>query len=318
MKIVALDAYTANPGDLSWRELEALGEVVVYDRTAPSQTVARSIDADAVLTNKVVLDAAVLDQLPKLKYIGVLATGTNVVDLEYARSKGIVVTNIPSYSTESVVQATFAHILNLAFCFVENTSATRAGGWTNCEDFSFTKGKLTELYGKRLGIVGFGTIGRRVAQVAEAFGLDVVAYGPRLTVGTVIGHVQAVTLETLFSTSDIVTLHCPLNNATRGLINEKTLNQMKRGAWLINTGRGPLLDEQAVAAALASSRLGGVGVDVLSTEPPKADNPLLCAPNCFITPHNAWASFEARQRLVKIAVDNLKAFIANRPVNVVN
>ena len=318
MKIVALDAYTANPGDLSWHELESLGEVVVYDRTAPGQIITRSIAADAVLTNKVVLDAAVLKQLPKLKYIGILATGTNVVDLEYARSKGIVVTNIPSYSTESVVQATFAHILNLASCFVENTSATRAGAWTNCEDFSFTKGKLTELYGKRLGIVGFGTIGRRVAQVAGAFGLDVVAYGPRLTVGTVIGHVQAVTLETLFSTSDIVTLHCPLNNATRGLINEKTLNQMKRGAWLINTGRGPLLDEQAVAAALASRRLGGVGVDVLSTEPPKADNPLLSAPNCFITPHNAWASFEARQRLVKIAVDNLKAFIDNRPVNVVN
>ena len=318
MKIVALDAYTANPGDLSWHELESLGEVVVYDRTAPGQIITRSIAADAVLTNKVVLDAAVLEQLPKLKYIGILATGTNVVDLEYARSKGIVVTNIPSYSTESVVQATFAHILNLASCFVENTSATRAGAWTNCEDFSFTKGKLTELYGKRLGIVGFGTIGRRVAQVAGAFGLDVVAYGPRLTVGTVIGHVQAVTLETLFSTSDIVTLHCPLNNATRGLINEKTLNQMKRGAWLINTGRGPLLDEQAVAAALASRRLGGVGVDVLSTEPPKADNPLLSAPNCFITPHNAWASFEARQRLVKIAVDNLKAFIDNRPVNVVN
>ena len=318
MKIVALDAYTANPGDLSWHELESLGEVVVYDRTAPGQIITRSIAADAVLTNKVVLDAAVLEQLPKLKYIGILATGTNVVDLEYARSKGIVVTNIPSYSTESVVQATFAHILNLASCFVENTSATRAGAWTKCEDFSFTKGKLTDLYGKRLGIVGFGTIGRRVAQVAGAFGLDVVAYGPRLTVGTVIGHVQAVTLETLFSTSDIVTLHCPLNNATRGLINEKTLNQMKRGAWLINTGRGPLLDEQAVAAALASRRLGGVGVDVLSTEPPKADNPLLSAPNCFITPHNAWASFEARQRLVKIAVDNLKAFIDNRPVNVVN
>ncbi len=318
MKIVALDAYTANPGDLSWHELESLGEVVVYDRTAPGQIITRSIAADAVLTNKVVLDAAVLKQLPKLKYIGILATGTNVVDLEYARSKGIAVTNIPCYSTESVVQATFAHILNLASCFVENTSATRAGAWTNCEDFSFTKGKLTELYGKRLGIVGFGTIGRRVAQVAGAFGLDVVAYGPRLTVGTVIGHVQAVTLETLFSTSDIVTLHCPLNNATRGLINEKTLNQMKRGAWLINTGRGPLLDEQAVAAALASRRLGGVGVDVLSTEPPKADNPLLSAPNCFITPHNAWASFEARQRLVKIAVDNLKAFIDNRPVNVVN
>ncbi|MGN1064018.1 MAG: D-2-hydroxyacid dehydrogenase [Thermoguttaceae bacterium] len=318
MKIVALDAYTANPGDLSWHELESLGEVVVYDRTAPGQIITRSIAADAVLTNKVVLDAAVLEQLPKLKYIGILATGTNVVDLEYARSKGIAVTNIPSYSTESVVQATFAHILNLASCFVENTSATRAGAWTNCEDFSFTKGKLTELYGKRLGIVGFGTIGRRVAQVAGAFGLDVVAYGPRLTVGTVIGHVQAVTLETLFSTSDIVTLHCPLNNATRGLINENTLNQMKRGAWLINTGRGPLLDEQAVAAALASRRLGGVGVDVLSTEPPKAENPLLCAPNCFITPHNAWASFEARQRLVKIAVDNLKAFIDNRPVNVVN
>jgi glycerate dehydrogenase len=318
MKIVVLDAYTANPGDLSWKALEKLGELTIYDRTPPEQTVVRAFEADAVLTNKVVLDQKVIDALPDLKYIGVTATGTNVVDLSYARSKGIVVTNVPSYSTESVVQATFAHILNLATRLVDNTTATRAGEWVESLDFSFSKGKLTELHGKQLGIVGLGAIGRRVAQVGLAFGMRVVAYGPRLTLGQDDNGVKAVGLDELFTTSDVITLHCPLTESTCQLVNAERLATCKRGVWLVNTGRGPLLDEQAVADALSTGQLGGVGVDVLSTEPPQASNPLLSAPNCFITPHNAWASYEARKRLIQIAADNLEAFIENRALNVVN
>ncbi|MGI6401110.1 MAG: D-2-hydroxyacid dehydrogenase [Thermoguttaceae bacterium] len=318
MKIVVLDAYTANPGDLSWSELQDLGELVLYDRTPANQTVERSQDADAILTNKVIIDADVIDALPKLRYIGVLATGTNVVDLDYARSKGIVVTNIPKYSTESVVQLVFAHMLNLATQLVKNTSATSAGEWVSSPDFSFTKGTLTELHGKRLGIVGLGAIGKRVAQVADALGMDVVAYGPHLSVGGRYGEVEAVSLDQLFASCDVVSLHCPLTEVTRNLVNAERLATAKNGMLLINTGRGPLLNEQDVADALKSGKLGGLGVDVLSTEPPEADNPLLNAPNCYVTPHNAWATREARARLIQIAVDNLKAFVENRSVNVVN
>ena len=318
MKIVVLDAYTTNPGDLSWSALENLGSLTVYDRTSPDQTIARSLEADAVLTNKVVLDKRVIDALPNLKYIGVLATGTNVVDLPYARSKGIVVTNAPSYSTESVVQTTFAHILNMATQLVRNTTSTKSGDWVLSPDFSFSVGKLTEIWQKQLGIVGFGAIGRRVAQVALAFGMKVVAYGPHLTVGQKYDGITAVDLDELFATSDVISLHCPLTEATRSLVDARRLAAAKRGAWLVNTGRGPLLDEQAVADALASGQLGALGVDVLSTEPPKDSNPLLRAPNCYITPHNAWASYEARIRLIQIVVDNLKAFKDNRALNVVN
>ncbi len=318
MKIVVLDGYTANPGDLSWAAFEKLGELTVYDRTPPTETVARTIGADVALTNKVVFDAATLDALPRLKYIGVLATGTNVVELQKARENGVVVTNIPGYSSESVVQTTFAHLLNLAQSLATNSAAVRAGDWTNCADFSFSKGKLTELFGKTLGIVGFGAIGRRVATVARAFGMNVVAFGPRLPLGSKIDGVRCVSLDALFSTADVVSLHCPLTEKTRNLIDVDRLKTMKPGAFLINTGRGSLLDESAVADALRSGRLGGVGVDVLSTEPPEASNPLLDAPNCFISPHNAWATFEARTRLLQIAADNLAAFLAGNAVNVVN
>ena len=318
MKIVILDAYTANPGDLSWNDLESLGELVVYDRTPPEQVVARAADAEVVLTNKVILDSKVIESLNHLKYIGVLATGTNVVDLTFARSKGIVVTNIPRYSTESVVQTTFAHILNLALRFSEHASATRRGDWAISPDFSFTTGRLIELYGKTLGVVGFGSIGRRVAQVARCFGLNVAVYGPRLEIGSRVEEATATSLNELFSISDVVSLHCPLTESTRELINKKTLAGFKQGAWLINTGRGGLLNEADVAEALRSGRLGGVGVDVLSTEPPKKDNPLLTAPNCYVTPHIAWASFEARKRLVQITTDNLRAFLNGKPQNVVN
>lgn len=319
MKIVVLDGFTANPGDLSWDAFRALGELTVYDRTPASETVARTFDADAALTNKVVFDAATLDALPNLRYIGVLATGFNVVDALKAKERGIVVTNAPNYSSESVVQATFAHLLNLASSLAVNAAAVRDGAWSTAPDFSFSRGPLTELFGKRLGIVGFGTIGRRVAEVARAFGMEVVAFGPRLTVGSKPAPgVRAVELDELFATSDAISLHCPLTPTTKNLVDAQRLTRVKPGAWLINTGRGPLLDEAAVAAALASGRLGGVGVDVLSTEPPSPSNPLLGAPNCFVSPHNAWATREARARLLAVVAENLRAFAAGTPINVVN
>lgn len=318
MKIVVLDAYTTNPGDLSWGPLQQLGKVDVYERTSTDLIIPRALDADTILTNKVILNAQTLNSLPRLKYIGILATGTNVVDLAHARSLGITVTNIPNYSTESVVQSTFAHLLNLASNLVKNTSKVRDGGWITCRDFSFSMGKITELHGKTIGIVGLGTIGRRVAQVAHAFGMNVLAYSPRLNVGQMIDNSMAVALDDLFIQSDIISLHCPLTETTQQLINDSKLSLMKQGAWLINTGRGQLLDEEAVSTALWTGKLGGAGLDVLSTEPPQKNNPLLKAPNCFITPHNAWASFESRQRLIQIATDNLIAFIEKRSFNVVN
>ncbi|MBQ7112337.1 MAG: D-2-hydroxyacid dehydrogenase [Thermoguttaceae bacterium] len=319
MKIVVLDGYTANPGDLSWDAFRELGDLTIYDRTPASETVARAADADVALTNKVVFDAETLAALPNLRYVGVLATGFNVVDLKKAREQGVVVTNVPTYSAESVVQSTFAHLLNLASSLAVNAAAVRDGAWSTAPDFTFTRAPLTELFGKRLGIVGFGTIGRRVAEVARAFGLDVVAFGPRLTVGSEPAPgVRAVSLDELFATSDAISLHCPLTPSTKNLVDAERLSRVKTGAWLINTGRGPLLDEAAVAAALASGKLGGVGVDVLSTEPPAPDNPLIGAPNCFISPHTAWATLEARTRLLAVAAENLRAFAAGRPVNVVN
>ncbi|MBR4834959.1 MAG: D-2-hydroxyacid dehydrogenase [Thermoguttaceae bacterium] len=319
MKIVVLDGFTANPGDLSWNAFRELGELTVYDRTSPEETVARTFDADVALTNKVVFDAETLDALPNLRYIGVLATGYNVVDLPKARERGIVVTNAPSYSSESVVQATFAHLLNLASSLAANAAAVRDGAWSTAPDFTFSRGPLTELCGKRLGIVGFGTIGRRVAEVAKAFGMEVVAFGPHLTVGSEPAPgVRAVSLDDLFSTSDAISLHCPLTEATKNLVDAERLTCVKTGAWLINTGRGPLLDEAAVAAALVSGKLGGVGVDVLSTEPPSPTNPLIGAPNSFISPHTAWATREARARLLAIVAENLRAFAAGAPINVVN
>ncbi|MBQ8363245.1 MAG: hypothetical protein IJX36_04870, partial [Thermoguttaceae bacterium] len=261
MKIVVLDGYTANPGDLSWDAFRELGDLTVYDRTPASETVDRAVDADAVLTNKVVFDAKTLDALPNLRYIGVLATGFNVVDLQKAREQGVVVTNVPTYSAESVVQATSAHLLNLASSLAVNAAAVRDGAWSTAPDFTFSRGPWTELFGKRLGIVGFGTIGRRVAEVARAFGMEVVAFGPRLTVGSEPApDVRAVSLDELFATSDAISLHCPLTEATRNLVDAERLSRVKTGAWLINTGRGPLLDEAAVAAALVSGKLGGVGV----------------------------------------------------------
>lgn len=317
MKIVELDAYAANPGDLSWDGLRALGELAVYDRTRPGQVVERAREADAVLTNKVVLGEDTLAQLPRLKYIGVMATGYNVVDTEAARRRGIVVTNIPAYSTDSVAQMVFAHILNITNRVDHYARRNREGRWSANPDFCYWDAPLHELAGMTLGIVGLGHIGSKVARIAADFGLDVFAYTSKNAASLPPG-IQKTTMDGLLAVSDILTLHCPLTPETHRLINRQSLARMKRGAILINTGRGPLVDEQAVAEALASGRLGAYGADVMTAEPPAADNPLLAQPNAFITPHIAWATVEARQRLIDICVDNLKAFIAGDPIHVVN
>lgn len=315
-RIVVLDGHTMNPGDLSWDALMALGDVAVHPRTPPQDLPERARDAEILLTNKVVLDRAALEQLPRLRYIGVTATGYNVVDLPAARERGIVVTNVPAYSTASVVQATFALLFELTHRAGHHARAVREGRWTACPDFSFTDFPLIELAGKRLGIVGFGNIGQAVARVAEAFGMVVLAH-TRTRPEKAVAPPRFVGLEALLRESDVVTLHCPLTPETKHLINRERLALMKRGALLLNTGRGPLLDEAAVAAALHSGQLGGAGLDVLSNEPPAADHPLLRAPNCFITPHVGWATTAARSRLMAEVVSNVRAFLAGAPANVV-
>lgn len=317
MKIVVLDGHTVNPGDLSWDGLETIGDVVVYPRTSPGELLERSKDADALLTNKVVIDAETLNQLPSLKYIGVLATGYNVVDIDAARKHGVCVTNIPAYSTDSVAQMVFAHILNITNRVAHYAEANRKGRWSSNADFCYWDTPLTELSGKTIGIVGLGHIGKKVAHIARDFGMDVFAYTSKHSASLPDG-IQKTTLEGLLGISDVLTLHCPLNEQTREMINAGTIKRMKRGAILINTGRGPLVNEADVAAALKSGQLGGYGADVMCQEPPAADNPLLGAPNAFITPHIAWATHEARVRLMQIAVDNLKAYSDGASINVVN
>lgn len=317
MKIVVLDGYAANPNDLSWEDMQALGQLVVFDRTAPDQVLERSADADALLTNKVVLSAETLAKLPKLKYIGVLATGYNVVDTVAARRQGIVVTNIPAYSTDSVAQLTFAHILNITNSVAHYADQNRQGRWSASPDFVYWDTPLIELSGKTLGIVGLGNIGMKVATIARTFGMDVFAYTSKNSTDLPIG-IQKTTLDGLLAVSDVLSLHCPLNEQTHHLINAETLKKMKRGAILINTGRGPLVDEQAVADALNDGQLLAYGADVMTQEPPTADNPLLKCQNAYLTPHIAWATYEARQRLMLIATSNLQAFIEGKPVNVVN
>ena len=317
MKIVVLDGYAANPNDLSWEDMHALGQLVVFDRTAPDQVLERSADADALLTNKVVLSAETLAKLPRLKYIGVLATGYNVVDTVAARRQGIVVTNIPAYSTDSVAQLTFAHMLNITNSVAHYAEQNRQGRWSTSPDFVYWDTPLIELSGKTLGIVGLGNIGMKVATIARTFGMDVFAYTSKNSTDLPIG-IQKTTLDGLLAVSDVLSLHCPLNEQTHHLINAETLKKMKRGAILINTGRGPLVDEQAVADALNDGQLLAYGADVMTQEPPTAENPLLKCQNAYLTPHIAWATYEARKRLMLIATANLQAFIEGKPVNVVN
>ena len=318
MKIVILDGYTLNPGDLSWEPLKELGEVTVYERTAPKDVYKRAEGAEVVFTNKVVLDEAVLEKLPSLKYIGVLATGYNVVDVEAAARKGIVVTNIPAYSTSSVAQMAFAHILNIVQRVGYYAQEVSNGKWSRQADFSFWDAPLHELDGKKIGIIGFGNTGRATARIAVGFGLDVYVYTSKSAMELPADVHKCPSMDELFRKCDIVSLHCPLTETTRELVDARKLELMKPSAILINTGRGGLVNEQDLADALNSGKIAAAGLDVLSSEPPRADNPLLKARNCFITPHQAWATKEARVRLMQLAVNNLKAFLEGKPVNVVN
>ena len=316
MKIVVLDGYAANPDDLSWEPLKEWGKLTVYNRTSAEDLIKHVQDADMVLTNKCRLKEEELRQLPRLKYIGELATGYNNIDIEYAHRHGIVVSNIPSYSTESVVQMTFAHIFNITNQVSHYASEVRAGRWSRNPDFCYWDTPLRELAGRTLGIVGLGHIGMRVAQVAHCMGMDVFALTSKEKDQLPVG-VQKTTLEGLLGVSDILTLHCPLSSDTYHLINEERLAMMHEGSVLINTSRGALVDEKAVADALASGHLLAYGADVMSKEPPRADNPLLSQARAYLTPHIAWATFEARQRLMKIAVENVKAFVEGHPQNVI-
>ncbi len=317
MKIVILDGFTANPGDLSWKGLEELGMLTVYDRTRPEETVARAAEADIVLTNKVIINREMMAQLPQLKYIGVLATGYNVVDIEAAHERGIIVTNVPAYSTESVAQMVFAHLLTVTNRTEHYALQNRQGRWTKNPDFCYWDFPHLELAGKTFGIVGLGNIGRRVAEIALAFGMQVKALTSK-SADTLPAGIEKADLEVLLATSDVISLHCPLTDTTRHLINRDTLSKMRPSAILINTGRGPLVDDQAVASALAEGQLAAFCADVLTEEPPKVDNPLLSQPNAFITPHIAWATEEARSRLLQVAISNVRAFLNANPQNVVS
>lgn len=314
MKIVVLDGYGLNPGDLSWEAMEALGELKVYDRTSPSELMARAEGADALITNKTVITSADMDALPQLRYIGVLATGYNVVDVDFARKKGIVVTNIPAYSTHSVAQMVFAHLLHITQRVGHYASENKEGRWASNPDFCYWDTPLVELHGKKMGIVGFGNIGKATANLALAFGMEVYVYSSKPQFLLPQG-IQKLTLDELFKECDVVSLHCPLTPDTLELVNASRLALMKPSAILINTGRGPLVNEQDLADALNEGRIAGAGLDVLSTEPPRKDNPLLEARNCFITPHIAWATKEARERLMNIAVNNLKSYLQGKVIN---
>ena len=307
MKIVVLDGYALNPGDLSWTGMEALGELTVYERTSPSEVLERSAGAEVLITNKTVITAEHMAALPQLKYIGVLATGYNVVDIDEARNRGIVVTNIPAYSTASVAQMVFAHVLNITQRVGYYATENANGRWTNSVDFCYWDTDLVELDGKKMGIVGLGNIGRATARIAQAFGMEVLVVTSKEQSALPEG-MKKVTLDELFAQSDVVSLHCPLTPDTKEMVNAARLQTMKPSAILINTGRGPLVNEQDLADALNEGCIAAAGLDVLSVEPSVAGNPLLGARNCFITPHIAWATKEARIRLMDIAVNNLKSY----------
>lgn len=317
MNIVILDGYTLNPGDLSWKSIENQGNLKVYDRTPAGLTIERCRDAEAVFTNKVIIDENIIQQLPKLRFIGVLATGYNVVDTHAAAKAGIVVTNIPAYSTPSVAQMVFAHILHFTQQVALHSRKVREGYWSEHTDFCFWLTPQTELAGKTLGIIGFGRIGQEVAKIGNAFGMKIIFHKPSPARQIADGYRQ-VSLAEVFAESDFLSINCPLTSENKGFVNSEMLSLMKPSAFLINTGRGPLINEADLADALNSGRIAGAGVDVLSVEPPSKDNPLLTAKNCHITPHIAWATLESRTRLMKIAAENLEAFLEGRPKNLVN
>ena len=316
-RIVVLDGFALNPGDLSWKPLAALGELKVYDRTSNEKVLERARNAQLVLTNKTLLMRDTLESLPELKYIGVMATGCNVVDLQAARRNSITVTNVPEYGTSSVAQMVFAHVLNLCLHVTEHGQSVSRGAWAKSPDFCYWDFPLIELAGLTMGIVGYGRIGRAVARLASAFGMHVLVND--IAAPADLGDdVKSVDLDTLFRRSDIVSLHCPLTPQTEKLVSRERLKLMKPSAFLINTSRGPLVDEQALAEALNNKRIAGAGLDVLEKEPPAAENPLFTAPNCYITPHIAWATASARERLMRIVVENVKAFLSGSPQNIVS
>jgi glycerate dehydrogenase len=315
VKIVVLDGYTLNPGDLSWAALQRLGECEIHDRSAPVEVVPRAADAHIVLTNKTVLTREQIFALPQLKYIGVLATGYNIVDVAAARERKIPVCNVPAYGTKSVAQMTLALLLELTQHVGHHAQTVREGRWSKSPDFCYWDYPLVELDGLIMGIVGFGRIGRAVAELARAFGMRIVAFSRSKSSAPL---AESVDLDTLFKISDVVTLHCPLTPETKELVNAQRLASMKPKAFLLNTSRGPLIDEMALAEALNAGRIAGAGLDVLSIEPPPANNPLFTAKNCFITPHISWATRAARERLLNTAIANVEAFLRGKPLNVIN
>lgn len=317
MKIVILDGHTLNPGDLDWAPLQGLGECAIYERTSAADTVNRSRGAAVALTNKVLFDRATIEQLPDLRYIGVIATGYNVVDIPAAKEKGIIVTNVPAYSTMSVAQLTFALLLELTHRVGHHAASVHGGNWVKSPDFAYWDFPLIELDGLTLGLIGFGAIAQAVAKIAQAFGMQVVAHRRSDRPSEVPG-VRMGNMETVFRESDVVSVHCPLTPETRGLVNTARLSSMKKSAYLLNTSRGPVINEADLAQALNAGVIAGAGLDVLSSEPPGADNPLLSAKNCFITPHIAWASHAARSRLLDTVAANVRAFQKRKPQNVVS
>lgn len=319
MKIVAIDAYTVNPDHLPWEGWDQLGEFQSYDRTAPEDVVPRLKDADMVLTNKVCFPRQVLAALPRLRYIGVLATGYNVVDLAAAREQGIIVTNIPAYSTASVAQLTFAHLLHICHHVASYNESVQQGAWQHSDNFCFYLQPQIELWGKTFGIVGVGHIGEAVARIAQSMGMNVMAFSSRSAESlAALGITKARSLQHLFREADVISLHCPLTDKSHHIINAESLSWMKPSAILLNTGRGALIDEKALADALSQGRIYAAGVDVLTEEPPVSGSPLIGVPRCFLTPHIAWASEAARQRLLQIALDNARAFLLGEPCNVVS
>ena len=314
MKIIVLDGYGLNPGDLNWEGFESLGELTVYDRTLPSELMQRAAGAEVLITNKTLITAENMADLPELKYIGVLATGYNVVDIDAAKARGIVVTNIPAYSTASVAQMVFAHILNITQRVGYYADENKQGRWTKNADFCYWDTQLVELQGKKMGIVGLGNIGQATARIAQAFGMEVCVYSSKPQFVLPSG-IKKMDLDELFAECDVISLHCPLTPDTKEMVNAERLSKMKSNAVLINTGRGPLINEQDLANALNEGRIAAAGLDVLSVEPSVEGNPLLTARNCFITPHIAWATLEARTRLMEIAVQNLKSYLNGQIIN---
>src|SRR5258708_309195 len=318
MKIVVLDGYTLNPGDLSWDRLKQLGDVMIYDRTPKDKVLERSGDAEVLFTNKTPLPGEFIRQLPSLKFIGVLATGFNIVDIEAAKQKEVIVANVPGYSSASVAQLVFALLLELCHHVQRHSDSVMEGKWAASPDFCYWDFPLMELAGKTMGIIGFGTIGRNVGDIATAFGMNVIAAGRQPTDQSHRKNFRWASITELLEQSDVASIHCPLLPETKGLINKETLRHMKKSAFLLNTSRGPIVVDEDLVDALNSGIIAGAGLDVLSVEPPPKDNPLFGAKNCLITPHIAWATKEARARLMDRAVGNLAAFLAGKPINVVN